>query len=67
MKNAKDLSSDILATTMLIQSEHPELSKYLEEMPVTIPVDKDPAISNSDLLEYNESLKLLLNKYDRVH
>ena len=27
----------ILQTTMLIQLEYPELSKFLEEMPVTIP------------------------------
>jgi hypothetical protein len=65
MKNRKKLSDEILTTTMLIQSEHPELIKYLDEMPVTIPVAAEPVISSRSLNEYNESLKFLLANYSK--
>jgi hypothetical protein len=67
MKHTNELSDEVLATTMRIQLECPELSKYLEEMPVTIPIVAEPVISDLNLKEYNESLKLLLNKYSCGH
>jgi hypothetical protein len=48
---------------MTIKDNYPELSKYLEEMPVTIPVEKDPEITLNQLRGYYESLYSLLNKY----
>jgi 3-oxoadipate enol-lactonase len=59
----KDLNSKIMAVTMKIKDHHPELSKYLEEMPVTVPTEKDPEISMHHLQTYYESLNSLLNKY----
>ncbi|MBL7746424.1 MAG: hypothetical protein JNM19_03300 [Chitinophagaceae bacterium] len=65
MRTMNELEGDILKTTSLIDKEHPELAKYLEEMPVTIPDNGDPVITTAVLNEYNESLKLLLVKYAR--
>lgn len=57
----------ILQTTMLIQLEYPELSKFLEEMPVTIPDMKEPVMSREILNDYNDSLTILLAKYASSH
>jgi len=58
-----DLNSKILKITMMIMDQYPELSKYLEEMPMTIPNEKNPDITLNNLKTYYESLSLILNKY----
>jgi hypothetical protein len=62
MKTEKELNAKILSLTMKIQAQRPELSKYLEEMPITIPADSNPEITNKILKEYIESLKNLMKK-----
>lgn len=59
----KDLNSKILEVTMKIKDHYPELSKYLEEMPMTISSENDPEITLNHLKSYYESLNSLLNKY----
>lgn len=59
----KDLNSKILKITMNIKDNYPELSKYLEEMPVTIPDEQNPDITLKNLSSYYDSLNSLLNKY----
>jgi hypothetical protein len=59
----KELNAKILEVTMKIKDHYPELSKYLDEMPVTIPSEKDPEITLNQLKVYYESLNSLLNKY----
>jgi len=63
----KDLNSKILNMTMTIMDKYPELSKYLEEMPVTIPNTDNPEITISNLKNYYESLNALMNKYKNEH
>lgn len=67
METEKSLNSKILEITMKIKNEHPELSKYLEEMPVTIPDEKNPEITTKNLKTYYDSLNVLLNKYILEH
>ena len=62
-----DLNSKILKITLTIMEQYPELSKYIEEMPVTIPTDNNPEITLSNLKTYYESLSLMLNKYKTEH
>ncbi|MDP2387809.1 MAG: hypothetical protein Q8M29_15660 [Bacteroidota bacterium] len=57
----------ILKTTMKIYEYYPELSKYLEEMTVTIPMLEKPNISLYNLTMYYYSLNSLLNKYILGH
>ena len=45
MKTAKELNTDILNMTMKIQETHPELSKFISEMPVKSLDDKDDEIT----------------------
>ena len=63
METEKELNSKILAITMQIHKDYPELSKYLNEMPVTIPDEKRPEMNNKVLKDYYESLNNMLKKY----
>ena len=58
-----NLNAKILKITMRINDYYPELSQYLEEMPVTVPSEDDPEITLNHLRIYYESLNSLLNKY----
>jgi hypothetical protein len=67
MKTEKELNTDILKITMLIQDKYPELSKYIAEMPVTIPNVETPEITVKILKDYYDSLVILLKDYDTNH
>ena len=62
-KAEKIINEKILKLTMTIKDKHPELTKYIEELPVTIPDEKHPLINIEHLQNYYESLNSLLTKY----
>ena len=51
----KTINEKILAITMLIEEQHPELSKFLLEMPVTIPDLNHPKIDDEMLQSYYQN------------
>ena len=59
----KELNTKILKITMMIKDDYPELSPYLEEMPMTVPSENDPEITFDHLKSYYESLNSLLKRY----
>ena len=63
MESETELNAKIMAITMQIQNEFPELSKYLNEMPVTIPTEENPEINTKVLNNYYESLLRMLTTY----
>lgn len=63
----KELNSKIMQITLKINDQYPELSEYLNEMPVTIPDEKNPEITIKNLQAYYESLNSILNKYKLEH
>ncbi len=67
MKTETELNEKIVKITMTIQSEFPELMKFLNEMPVTIPDAKNPEINSIILEDYFNSLQNLLRKYAPNH
>lgn len=67
MKTEKELTEKIIALTMQIREKHPELSKFLNEMPITIPKESSPKINIKILEEYYESLSNILKKYKLPH
>lgn len=67
MKTESEINEAILKITMTIQNEFPELMKFLNEMPVTIPNKKNPSINNKNLQDYCNSLENLLRKYTPNH
>jgi hypothetical protein len=66
MTTEKELNEAILKITLHIQSTFPELSKYIEEMPITIPT-ANPEIKLKNLKDYYNSLNTLVNKYAKSH
>ena len=62
MKTEKELNAKIMSITNKIRENRPELIKYLDEMPITIPNGDDPEITLKILKDYIESLKNLMNK-----
>ncbi|MDR6844387.1 hypothetical protein [Flavobacterium granuli] len=67
MNTVKELNDKILKTTLLIRKDYPELSKYLLEMPETIPGIESPEMDKKVLNDYLNSLKEILNKYAPNH
>lgn len=67
METENDLNSRILKMTMTIKNKYPELSKYLEELQVTIPTEKAPEITRDDLKVYYNTLNDLFAKYKLSH
>lgn len=63
MKTEAQLNADILKITLLIRKEYPELTKYIAEMPVTIPNEESPEINAKILADYYNSLKEMMTKY----
>jgi hypothetical protein len=66
MSTEKELNEAILKKTLMIQEKFPELSKYIEEMPITIPVD-NPEITIKNLTNYLNSLENIIEKYAEKH
>ncbi|MBK7570971.1 MAG: hypothetical protein IPI10_04890 [Bacteroidetes bacterium] len=64
MKTEQELNSDILEITLTIQNKYPELTKYIEEMPVTVPNKEEPEINRKHLENYYNSLVSLVNGYN---
>lgn len=67
METEKELNDAILKMTLTIRNEYPELSKYLIEMPVTVPDSNRPEITIKILKDYYQSLQSILNKYAPNH
>jgi hypothetical protein len=66
MTTEKELNAAILKKTLMIQEKFPELSKYIDEMPITIPVN-NPEINLKNLKDYYNSLDNLIEKYAENH
>lgn len=67
MKTLKNLLSDITNLTTTIETNYPELYKFLGENPLTIPSTDHPEISIAVLQDYLETLKELLKHYLETH
>ena len=63
MKTEEELYSSILIITMKINKQYPELSKYILEMPITIPNLENPVMNCEVLQEYYDSLRILLKDH----
>ncbi|GIK59716.1 MAG: hypothetical protein HND39_02920 [Ignavibacteriota bacterium] len=66
-RSEKEINTNIINTILTIQEKYPELSEYLGEMPVTIPIIKKPVIDFQNLSAYYDSLNSMLNSYAQAH
>ncbi|PRX54635.1 hypothetical protein [Flagellimonas meridianipacifica] len=67
MRTLQELLSEIVLLTNHIETEYPELYRYLDENPMTIPVLDNPDINKKVMGEYMNSLKQLLENYLEIH
>lgn len=67
MESEKTLNERILAVTLEIQENYPELHKYLVEMSDSNPDESDPDINRRKLKEYYDSLIDMVKKYKQHH
>jgi hypothetical protein len=65
VKSATDLNADILKITQKIRAKAPELLKYLDEMPLTIPNEAQPEIDIKILEDFYNSLVNIYQKYEQ--
>lgn len=63
----QELLTKITQLTKEIEDQYPELSKYLNENPQTIPNTGNPKISIKELEDYLESLVSQLKTYREDH
>jgi len=67
MKNLQKLLIEISQVTINIETNYPEIYRFLDESPLTIPSEKKPNIDKAVLQEYLESLKELLRHHKETH
>ena len=67
MKTEKELNTAILDITLKIKEQFPELSKFILELPVTIPNIENPEMNRKVLQDYYESLEIMLKDYIENH
>lgn len=63
MKTVKKLLTEISDLIVEIETHYPDVYKYLDENPITIPNMEHPKIDAQELNDYLESLRDLLKKY----
>lgn len=63
MENEQKMNKKILKITLKIKVQFPELSKYILELPITIPIKENPKINCKILKDYYNSLDDLLKNY----
>lgn len=64
MKTELELNEMILGITNNIREKNPELLKFLDEMPITVPYQENPEIAVQTLTSYYDSLVVLLKEYE---
>ena len=67
METEAEINAKIMKLTMVISENYPELMKYLNEMPITIPIDSNPEINAKNLQKYYDNLLDIFRKYVAEH
>lgn len=67
MNNLQAILTDISVLTKTIETDYPELYRFLDENPMTIPSMHHPHINSDIMHEYLESLKMLLKHHLKTH
>lgn len=67
MKDLHELLDEVSRLTLKIETNYPELYKFLGEEPITIPSDAHPHIDTKVMAEYLNSLRELLYEHIETH
>lgn len=63
MENLQHVIQEISEVTTTIQTKYPELYRFIDENPMTVPKTQHPHIDKNVMEDYLESLNQLLKKY----
>lgn len=66
-KEINALNKMIMEITEKINNNHPELVDFLNEMPITMPDEKDPSVTIETLKKYYTSLENLIEQFENNH
>lgn len=67
MKTKAELEKEILTMTMKMHSEYPELSKYINEIPIDTTTGKGDLVNTQNLRQYLNSLQEIMLEYAKTH
>ena len=67
MESIKRLLNEITLVTLEIETNYPEIYKFLDEDTLTLPFREHPKINSEILYDYLESLKQLLSHHKETH
>lgn len=67
MTDLNKIMTEITQLTANIESNYPELYRFLDENPITIPSEIDPKVDLAAYQDYLESLKQLLKRHIEEH
>ncbi len=67
MSDKQAILKDIVRLTSNIETNYPELYRFLDENPITIPSSQHPDVSIAALKEYLDELKKLLMHHLQTH
>jgi ubiquinone/menaquinone biosynthesis C-methylase UbiE len=67
MKTKQEILEAITQLTFEIETENPELYRYLDEAPETLPSQEHPKMDAEALNNYLEGLNQLYRKYKETH
>jgi len=67
MKDLHNILREITQLTTTIETNYPELYRFLDENPMTLPVSKHPHMDKKVMQEYLETLKELLEHHLETH
>jgi hypothetical protein len=67
MKALHKLMQDVLNLTTKIETEYPELYKYLDETPIRLSARPEKDVTISDLKNYLQTLREQLEEHVKTH
>ena len=67
MANLKNILTEITQLTNNIETNYPELYRFIDENPMTIPSSNHPQITKEIMEDYLGSLKQILKKHLETH
>ncbi|HWY37410.1 MAG TPA: hypothetical protein VNY73_02555 [Bacteroidia bacterium] len=67
MKALNKLMQEVVKLTTLLETEYPELYKFLDETPISIGKHPEKEVTITDLKNYLQTLKSQLEEHIKTH